>query len=125
MGSLFFKNRVPDGSKLCLRIEEAQDTPGGSFIGSARLVVDDEGGSEEIWDDAQVHPGPKCQKLTAPKGYAWRVRVAFVSSKTERAVIRAEVIKPDGSVFGDDYEFEVAGKNDDTRRATLMIVTEQ
>jgi hypothetical protein len=122
MGNLFLKSRIPDGSKLCISIGEGEGTPEGSFVGSARLVL--ESGAEEIWPDEQIHPGPKCKKLASANGYAWRVRVAFTSADKQTAVIRAEVRKPDGNLFGKSYEYAVTGKNGDIQRATIIAATE-
>lgn len=122
MGNLFIKSRIPGGSKMSLTIVEGDGTPAGSFVGGARLLTDN--GSEEIWDDAVVHPGPKTRKLTAPRQYVWRIRVAFTSKQTQEAVVRAVFTKPDGSVFGDSYEFPCSGKNgDDPARATIIATT--
>ena len=123
MSSLYLKNRIPDGSKLCISIVEGPDTPAGSFVGSARLVLED--GTEEIWDDATVQPGPKCKKLAAPKSYVWRVRVGFTSPTVTSAVINAVITKPDGSVFSDPYEETVTGQNGDIARATIIAITIQ
>ncbi|HEY4367595.1 MAG TPA: hypothetical protein VGN07_10230 [Steroidobacteraceae bacterium] len=123
MGSLYLKNRIPDGSKLCISIVEGPTTPQGSFVASARLVLED--GSEEIWDDSQVHPGPKCKKLRSPEGYVWRVRIAFTSAATQTAIINATITKPDGTVFGKPYAEPVSGRNGDIARATIMAITQQ
>lgn len=123
MSSLYLKNRIPDGSTLCISIVEPEGVPPGSFVGSARLVRED--GSEEIWDDDMVHPGPKCRKLASPNGYVWRVRVEFAGASDETAVIRAVITKPDGSGFSEPYEYKVSGKNGCIERATIIAVTLQ
>jgi hypothetical protein len=123
MSSLYLKNRIPDGSKLCISFEEAESTPEGSFVGSARLVL--ENGSEEIWEDADVHPGPKCKKLVSPKSYVWRVRVGFTSPTVQTAIINAVITKPDGTVFGESYVEPVSGRNGDIARATIIAITIQ
>ena len=123
MSSIYLKNRVPDGSKLCVSIIEGEGTQAASFVASARLVRED--GSEEIWDDAMVHPGPKCRKLISPNGYAWRVRVEFASASEQFAVITATITKPDGEVFSKPYAYEVSGRNGDIARATIIAVTLQ
>jgi len=124
LSNLYLKNRVPNGSKLELSIVGADAAADSAFVGSARLVLDD--GKEEVWDDADVHPGPKTKKLASPKSYVWRVRVAFTGAQTSAAIIRAHIEKPNnGGVFGDPYEFEVEGKNGDIARATIMAVTEK
>jgi hypothetical protein len=123
MSSIYLKNRIPDGSNLCISIVEGEGTPTGSFVASARLVRED--GSEEIWDDAMVRPGPKCKKLISPIGYVWRVRVEFVSASKQSAVVNATITKPDGAVFSAPYAYEVSGKNGDIARATIIAVTLQ
>jgi len=123
VSTLFVKNRIPDGSKLCISIVEGPHTPPGSFVGSARYLLDN--GSEEIWDDSDVHPGPKCKKLTSPKGYTWRVRVLFTSKEVRTAIVRATVFGPDGEVFGATYNKPFTGRNGDVARATIIAITLQ
>jgi hypothetical protein len=124
MGNLFIKSRIPNGSKLSLAIVEGDGTPPGSFIGGARLLTDN--GSEEIWDDSMVHPGPKSKKLVSPKQYVWRVRVEFTSPEKQTAVMHAVFTKPDGSVMGATFDFPVHGKNgDEPARATLIATTKK
>jgi len=121
MSNLYLRGRIPDGSKISIWIVEGEDTPEGSFVGSARLVLED--GKEEIWTDADIHPEPKSKKLVSPKNYVWRVRVGFTSADVQKAVIHAEIQKPDGSVFSTPYEHEVEGKNGDEVRATIVAIT--
>lgn len=121
MSNLFVKGKIPDGSKVSLSIAEGDATPPGSFVASARLVVDD--GSEETWDDAALHPGPKSKKVRSPKNYVWRVFVGFRSPAETTAVIKAVVLKPDGQVFGQTYEHQVSGTNGDEGRATIVAMT--
>lgn len=119
MGNLFIKNRIPDGSKLCISVSAAPDTAEDCFTAGIRLVH--ENGNEEVWPDEEVHPGPRCLKLRTPKVYVWRVRVEF--NATGAAVVRASVTKPDGTVFGDTYEFAFAGQKGDIVRATIIATT--
>lgn len=122
MANLFIKSRIPAGSRMSLSMVEGDGTPLGSFVGGARLLLDN--GSEEIWDDAKVHPGPKSKTLQSPKQYVWRVRVAFTSKQTQKAVVHAVFTKPDGSVFGETFDFPCSGKNgDDPSRATIIATT--
>jgi hypothetical protein len=124
LSNLYLKNRVPTGSKLELSIVGVDAAADSAFVGSARLLLDD--GSEEVWDDADIHPGPKRKKLVSPNSYVWRVRVAFTGPQVRTAVIRAHIEKPNnGGIFGEPYEFEVEGKNGDIARATIMAVTEK
>ena len=119
MGNLFIKNRIPDGSKICISVGAEGDTPEDAFTAGVRLVRED--GTEEIWPDEEVHPGPKCMKLRVPKVYSWRVRVEFNASG--KAAIRAKVTKPDGAVFGETYEFIFAGQKGKIVRATISATT--
>lgn len=123
MGTIYLKNRIPDGSKLCISIVEGPNALPGTMVGSARLLL--ENGAEEIWDDAQVHPGPKCKKLSSPKGYTWRVRVAFTSPTVQTAIVHATITRPDGKIFGEPYAEPFSGKNGDIARATIMALTLQ
>jgi hypothetical protein len=122
MGNLFIKTRIPDGSRLSLTVTEADGTPPGSFVAGARLLVDS--GNEEIWDDSQIHPGPKSKTLRSPEQYVWRIRIEFTGKQVQSAVVHAEVVKPDGSVLGSTFDFTAAGRNgDDPVRATLIATT--
>lgn len=122
MSNLFVKGKIPDGSKLVLSVVDGDGTDPGSFVANARLVVSD--GSEENWEDAQIHPGPKASKrLKSPDNYVWRVFVGFRSKQTSTAVVNAEIRKPDGTPFGSTFSFEAKGKNGDEARATIVAMT--
>lgn len=122
MSNLFLKGKIPDGSKMSLSIVDGAGTAPGSFVTSARLVVDD--GAEESWEDADIHPGPKnSKKLKSPKNYVWRIFVGFASPAATTAVINAQVFKPDGSPFGAAFSHEVSGQNGDVGRATIVAMT--
>lgn len=121
MSNLFVKGKIPGGSKLVLSVVNGDGTADGSFDANARLVVSD--GREEEWTDAEIHPGPKSKKLVSPKNYVWRVFVGFRSPAATTAVIKAEVLKPDGSVMGAKYVHTVSGKNGDEARATIVAMT--
>jgi hypothetical protein len=122
MSNLFVKGKIPDGSKLSLSIEDGAGTAPGSFVANARLVADD--GTEESWEDADIHPGPKnSRKLKSPKNYVWRIAVGFASPTATTAIIKAQVFKADGSPFGAGYTHEVSGQNGDVGRATIVAMT--
>jgi hypothetical protein len=122
MSNLFVKGKIPDGSKMSVSIVDGAGTAPGSFVASARLVVDD--GAEETWEDADIHPGPKnSKKLKSPKNYVWRIFVGFASPAPTTAVINAQVLKPDGTPFGAGFSHEVTGQNGDEARATLVAMT--
>jgi len=122
VGNLFIKNRIPDGSKLCLSVKAEEGSPEDSFTASARLVPDE--GKQEVWPDEEIHPDPKCKKLVQPRVYVWRIAVSFNTATPQTAAIRATVTKPDGSVFGDEYEFIFSGQNgDEPVRATIIAAT--
>lgn len=122
MGNLFIKTRIPDGSKLSLSVTEADGTPAGSFVAGARLLIDN--GNEEIWDDSQIHPGPKSKTLRSPKQYVWRIRIEFTSATVQAANVHAEVVKPDGTVMGAVFDFPASGqKGDEPVRATIIATT--
>jgi len=122
MSNLFVKGKIPDGSKLVLSVVEGDGTGPGSFVANARLVISD--GTEENWEDAQIHPGPKTSKrLKSPDNYVWRVFVGFRSKLTSTAVVNAEIRKPDGTPFGSTFSFEATGRNGDEARATIVAMT--
>jgi len=121
MSALYLRSRIPDGSRLQLSIVEADGTPEGSFVGSARLVL--ENGEEQVWDDKIVHPGPRSEALVSPRNYVWRVWVQFTSAAVQTAIIRAVIHKPDGQVFSTPYAYEVSGTNGELARATVVAVT--
>lgn len=119
MGNLFIKNRIPDGSRICIAVTAEDGTSDDSFTAGIRLVL--ENGTEEVWPDEEIHPGPKCLKLRVPKVYVWRVRVEFNSAGD--VAVRAVVTKPDGAVFGETYEFPFSGKKGQIVRATIIATT--
>lgn len=121
MGNLYLRGRIPDGSTMSISIVEGDGTPPNSFIGSARLLLED--GTEVIWDDPKIHPGPKTLKLVSPKNYTWRVRVEFPSAEVRTAVLHATITKPDGAIFSTPYEFEMEGSKGDIVRATIVAMT--
>jgi hypothetical protein len=123
MGSnVFIKNRIPDGSKVCVSVTAEEGSPEDSFTASARLVP--EVGNEQVWPDEEIHPGPKCTKLVRPHVYVIRVAVSFNTTERQKAAIRAVVTKPDGTVFGDTYEFIFSGaRNEEPVRATILLAT--
>ena len=118
----FFKGRIPDKASVAISVEDAAGATAGSFVASARLLLDD--GGEEIWDDSMIHPGPKTKTLAAPDTYVWRVRVGFTNATAQTATIKC-VVTSKGKVFGETYEHPVSGKNGEETRATIFLATEK
>jgi hypothetical protein len=120
MGSnVFIKSRIPEGSKLRLSVKAEEGSPEDSFTASVRLVPDE--GKQEVWPDEEIHPGPKSKNLVRPRVYVWRVAVSFNSAMSQTAAVRVTVTHPDGTVFGDEYEYIFSGKNgDEPVRATII-----
>jgi hypothetical protein len=121
MGNLQIWNRVPDRSTFELAVTGDGPAAKQTFVASARLLVDN--GAEEQWVDADLHPGPKTKRLASPRSYVVRIAVFFSGQAT--ATIQARILKPDGSVHANPYTFAVSGKNGDTQRATILIVTQK
>ena len=109
--------KVPNGSRL----EVSLDSEDEEFVGGARLV--DDQGVEEPWTHEQLHPGPMPRKLSVPRVYTVRVRVAFTGKETATVEIKARIVKQDGANHGDPYSYTVSGKNEDIERATIVIAT--
>ena len=116
--SLKIWNAVPDGSEIELSLEGS-----GAFVGRVRVLKDTDGDVEEAtWEDDEIHPGPKVEKLRSPSRYTLRVAAGFAGAKT-KVTIRARIMTPAGGQHGSTFAFAVEGKNGDTpARATLIVL---
>jgi hypothetical protein len=113
-------NRVPDGSRLEVRVVGHVDDPKkDQFVANAEVEVTND--AKESWTDDMLRPGPKTKKLVSPHGYNVKVRVAFAAK--DSAQVQARVVKPDGTVYGKEYCRQIDGKANDISTCTLIAVT--
>jgi hypothetical protein len=113
-------NRVPDKSKLEVSVVgDPQDPTNDQFVANAEVRVT--GSPPAEWQDQSLRPGPKVEALKKPKGYNLTVRIAFAAK--DSAQVQARVIKPDGSVYGKAYCYEIAGNAGDIATCDLIAVT--
>ncbi len=123
MGSLKIWLRVPAGSRLELAVTAPA---GAAFVSGARLLEDDGTNvTETLWEHDEISPGP--QSITIRKGFSYtiRVRVAELTPDPTTVSIAACIIKPNGQHYGEDYQYDVTGKNgDDPQRATIIAVAQ-
>jgi hypothetical protein len=122
MGSLKIWFGVPKGSTLALGITGEED-----FVAGARLIDDERGTAQEVvWRHDEISPGPKITRIEAGHSYSLRVRVEHLTPAPSDVTIAAEVVQPDGQLYGTPYEFVVTGrKGDDPRRATIIATAEE
>jgi hypothetical protein len=74
----------------------------------------------------EIAPGPKITRIEAGHSYSLRVRVEHLTLAPSDATIAAEVVRPDGQLYGTPYEFPVTGrKGDEPRRATIIATAEK
>jgi hypothetical protein len=122
VSELMLWTRVPDGSRLELRVA----TGTGKCVANAEWVVHtpDDSETTELWTDAELSPGPKKSRLRSPNDYAGFLRVTFPIKDPSQAMVTAQIIKPDGTNYGPVKSETVSGrKGDDPRLVTIIIRT--
>ena len=121
MGCIKLWQTVPDGSHLELWVEPEEDS--GDHPWSSRARALDDQGTEEIFDDSELTPGPAELPLSTPRIYDVRLRV--VMGGDGEGTIRARIVKPGGSVFGSEFACPFEGGAGDVHRASIGVKTLQ
>jgi len=118
MASIKIWARVPDGSKLAVWVT----VTAGKCIAAARFR--EENGTNTDWIHSDLVPGPKERKLRSPNKYAVTVRILFTADGSA-ATIHAQIVKPNGDIHGNVYDYDAQGDKGDDERALIVAQTEQ
>ena len=108
-------NRVPDNSKLHVRVD------GGTGTAQGMLTVSD-GGNRDI-DDAALRAGAPPIPLRTPKLYSLTLILTFAAAST--MTVRSHVELPGGNHHGSDFEEPVTGAAGDVKTVAIGVITRQ
>lgn len=120
MSELIMWRRIPPGSHL-----EVEVTPaGGEFAAVGDISQVGTTAKDDIWTDAQLHPGPHSLTIQKARDYIIDIAVSFASSEVSTATVSARVVKADGSVFSQPDTANLSGKNaDQPGIVTIVLVS--
>lgn len=114
MAGIKIWNKVPDKSRLVVRVEGGTGTVRGLY------TVSD--GTTEEWSDAELRAG-KVKTLRTPKRYALTLELRFAADST--MTVMAHIEKPGGGHHGSDFEEPVTGTPGALKIVAIGVVTLQ
>jgi hypothetical protein len=113
-GNIWAWKEVPDGSMLSLELID----PSSRVLAAANLRT---GSKETSFSDAQLRAGIKTP-VGGEDVYTGEIRLLFVGAIEQPAEIKAQIVKPDGSLAGVAHVRTVSGGDGKMELITLLIV---
>lgn len=108
---------VPDGSTLRVRAEGTTDT----FNIDMRIDCSDDA-EDAVLNHVAIVSGAEVP-VHSPRQYAITVRTIFSGGTQTTARFRAELVRPNGNLHDQPYEFEVSDPGGSPYSALIGIVT--